>query len=841
MIIMVGRSRRLLLLLTKRPAVNEVQVEARVPGKVKVEAELQSLSASVELEVVPYLEVRPSESPLLLLPGSRISLSLVSFPKGRPQAVDPDQLSVEISGEAASGLLYDSKSSILQVPEDPALVGLSSSLTLRAGQLEYTKQVQLAAPASLKLAVSPAAPEWNLVESRYYTIQLQLYDSAGHSILVPDNLVAKVRFPSKHFNIIRSSANGTHHVVQTLVPGLATVRVEVAALLSQPLLTWSTDAAHPVSLDQESLQSTISWDGSTKIPLRPKLEVTQELHILQQLQVLPSVLLLPQVETQVGLKLAGGSGRYSWTSSSPQVASLTPGLSHISTGSRLGEATIVISDLANPSALSTSISVSIQEVVDIGFAPTLLETYVGSEVILPLMLYGYEDPQDKKRLKAFDNCTAIPLHVEVVDILKFRYIKNSQFPPLLKSCRSLELKCRRPGHTRVYVNHEQLRTTAVVACHKVLKTVQPLRAAVLARGTSMEVVYEGGPRAWPMYPAGHYLSLTSTNSTLTSHIVLQDPYRYNKDLHIFRVTCNDLGETYLELKVGNQPSATNPSPAKEEASTKLVCGVPASAHLRLRLDAQVLRNTTILLSEVKGKTLDVDIWLKDSLGRKFSNMSSLAVRWIVSDPSLARMANPNGCQSQANGAAGYRKLHRGIVKGPTPGIRRSCVCTHVRVGSKGICFHVRNGLKLQANSSIARALSKFGVRTLYSNSPNISSLIRNPDTKSNSPFNPSLLSGCVYSIPCADCDVVYVGETGRSVGTRLEEHRKNISRQDEKSAIYQHIRTTNHSFDLANPSVHYSRIHNKQQRLTLEALVSQGFHAINRHIDLPESYQSLFP
>ncbi|UYV62512.1 SPNS3 [Cordylochernes scorpioides] len=37
-----------------------------------------------------------------------------------------------------------------------------------------------------------------------------------------------------------------------------------------------------------------------------------------------------------------------------------------------------------------------------------------------------------------------------------------------------------------------------------------------------------------------------------------------------------------------------------------------------------------------------------------------------------------------------------LVKGPTPGIRRSCVCTHVRVGSKGVCFHVRNGLKLQA-------------------------------------------------------------------------------------------------------------------------------------------------
>ncbi|UYV68357.1 hypothetical protein LAZ67_5004044 [Cordylochernes scorpioides] len=37
-----------------------------------------------------------------------------------------------------------------------------------------------------------------------------------------------------------------------------------------------------------------------------------------------------------------------------------------------------------------------------------------------------------------------------------------------------------------------------------------------------------------------------------------------------------------------------------------------------------------------------------------------------------------------------------LRKGPTPGIWKSCVCTHVRVSSKG--FHVRNGLKLQAKS-----------------------------------------------------------------------------------------------------------------------------------------------
>ncbi|UYV80055.1 hypothetical protein LAZ67_18001540 [Cordylochernes scorpioides] len=99
------------------------------------------------------------------------------------------------------------------------------------------------------------------------------------------------------------------------------------------------------------------------------------------------------------------------------------------------------------------------------------------------------------------------------------------------------------------------------------------------------------------------------------------------------------------------------------------------------------------------------------------------------------------------------------------------------------------------------------------------------------------------ALPFLDCLIIRTPTRYHSTERmkRLEEHSKNISRQDEKSAIYQHIRTSNHSFDLANPSVHYSRIYNKQQRLTLEALVSQGFHAINRHIDLPESYQSLFP
>ena len=33
-------------------------------------------------------------------------------------------------------------------------------------------------------------------------------------------------------------------------------------------------------------------------------------------------------------------------------------------------------------------------------------------------------------------------------------------------------------------------------------------------------------------------------------------------------------------------------------------------------------------------------------------------------------------------------------------------------------------------------------------------------------------AGVVYEIPCSQCEKVYIGETGRQLGTRITEHRK---------------------------------------------------------------------
>ena len=56
----------------------------------------------------------------------------------------------------------------------------------------------------------------------------------------------------------------------------------------------------------------------------------------------------------------------------------------------------------------------------------------------------------------------------------------------------------------------------------------------------------------------------------------------------------------------------------------------------------------------------------------------------------------------------------------------------------------------------------------------------------------------VYSIPCLDCDKVYIGETSRMKETRIKEHKANIKTLSTKSKLVEHILTYKHQFDFTN-------------------------------------------
>ena len=62
--------------------------------------------------------------------------------------------------------------------------------------------------------------------------------------------------------------------------------------------------------------------------------------------------------------------------------------------------------------------------------------------------------------------------------------------------------------------------------------------------------------------------------------------------------------------------------------------------------------------------------------------------------------------------------------------------------------------------------------------------------------------GVVYSIPCAECPRAYIGQTGRSLDHRLQEHRRALKNRDvAASAIAEHVFSCNHKVDLSKASV----------------------------------------
>ena len=93
--------------------------------------------------------------------------------------------------------------------------------------------------------------------------------------------------------------------------------------------------------------------------------------------------------------------------------------------------------------------------------------------------------------------------------------------------------------------------------------------------------------------------------------------------------------------------------------------------------------------------------------------------------------------------------------------------------------------------------------------------------------------GVVYCVPCLSCPQKYVGESGRKLGTRMEEHKKETDKvtaprktrstsvsedtSQFKSAISEHTRDNNHIMDWDNTNI-LERESNRNRRWIREAI-----------------------
>ena len=115
---------------------------------------------------------------------------------------------------------------------------------------------------------------------------------------------------------------------------------------------------------------------------------------------------------------------------------------------------------------------------------------------------------------------------------------------------------------------------------------------------------------------------------------------------------------------------------------------------------------------------------------------------------------------------------------------------------------------------------------------NIRSILVHPKDKTKT----SHKSGVVYEATCMNCNKIYIGETGRPLERRMEEHRKLTS-----SAIYEHTTSTGHIMDWKNVKVLASE-QNETRRKVKEAIwIRKKRPDLNRDagLDLPPIYNDL--
>ena len=100
--------------------------------------------------------------------------------------------------------------------------------------------------------------------------------------------------------------------------------------------------------------------------------------------------------------------------------------------------------------------------------------------------------------------------------------------------------------------------------------------------------------------------------------------------------------------------------------------------------------------------------------------------------------------------------------------------------SKCIC-HTKKGI----SENIARIDKKFNVKLVHSKGKSLKNMFMRNIIIS---LEKHKQSGVVYRVTCGDCGSQYVGETGRSLETRMVEHRQDAEVQVEKiSGLSEHL------------------------------------------------------
>ncbi|XP_011362768.1 nuclear pore membrane glycoprotein 210 [Pteropus vampyrus] len=496
-------------------------------------------------------------------------------------------------------------------------------------------------PGYLGFTVCPG-DRWVLEIGRLYKITIEVLDKSGNKVYPSDNIRIETVLPAEFFEVLSSSQNGSYHHVKAIKRGQTAIKAALTSIVDQ--------------------------DGgvhSLRVPVWNQQEV--EIHV--PITLFPSILTFPwQPKTgayQYTIKAQGGSGNFSWSSSSYTVATVTvKGV--MTTGSDIGLSVIQAHDVQNPLHFG-EMKVYVIEPSGMEFAPCQVEAQVGQTLELPLRINGLL-PSGANEVVTLSDCSHFDLTVEMENQGVFQPLPG-RLQPGSEHCSGVRVRAEAQGYTALLVSykhgHIHLSARITIAAYLPLKAVDPSSVALVTLGSSKEMLFEEGPRPWVLEPSKFFRNVTSEDTHSISLAFFGPPASRNYQQHWIIVTCLALGEQVIALSVGNKPSITNPFPALEPAVVKFVCAPPSRLTLmpiyaspQLDLSCPLLQQNKQVVPVSSHRNPVLDLAAYDQQGRRFNNFSSLSIQWESTRPLLAsiELDLPMQLVSQDDGS-GQKKLH----------------------------------------------------------------------------------------------------------------------------------------------------------------------------------------
>ncbi|XP_060036296.1 nuclear pore membrane glycoprotein 210 isoform X2 [Erinaceus europaeus] len=505
----------------------------------------------------------------------------------------------------------------LQLGQSSLILGHKSIRMQGASRLPNST-IYVVEPGYLGFSIYPG-DRWVLETGRLYEVTVDVLDKAGNKVHLSDNTRVDTTLPPEFFEVVLSSQNGSYHHIRALKRGQTAI--------------------------EAALTSVVDQDGGVHT-LRVPIWNQQEVEIHVPITLHPNILTFPwQPKTgayQYTIQALGGSGNFSWSSSSYVVATVTvKGV--MTTGSDVGLSVIQAHDMQNPLHFG-EMKVYVIEPSSMEFAPCQVEARVGQTLELPLRISGLM-PGAAGELVTLSDCSHFDLAVEVENHGVFQPLPG-WLAPGAEHCSGVRVRAEAQGYTALLVSyrhgHVHLSARVTIAAHLPLQAVDPSSVALVTLGSSKEMLFEGGPRPWVLEPSKFFRNVTSEDTDSIGLALLGAPAPRNSQQHWVLVTCRALGEQVIALTVGNKPSLTNPFPVLEPAVVKLLCAPPSRLTLlpvyaspQLDLACPLLQHNKQVAPVSSHRDPLLALAAYDQQGRRFDNFSSLSVQWESSRPLLA--------------------------------------------------------------------------------------------------------------------------------------------------------------------------------------------------------------